>query len=314
MSFTIDDVQHSALSRFAERAGRDSPFAAMASECADLLRTTGQVAPPIALHPICRKLNAEVVEAPIATPGRLEVTADRYRIVVPPDPRRWRATRFSIAHEIGHILLYRALADDPDAIRQLISGHSWREAERLCNWAAGELLLPADGWENITPPDLGPETLPKWRDRFAVSFPPIVIRLVGLRPELHVSSWAHLARNHSESVAWRLRASYSSARDVWLPTGLSTKHLDPDLVQEAAELGESLVRRVRLSLRRSWEVSGIGKAVKWDQDRGVESLPLDVPHSTKISERRVVLFIWRELTVAVAQFPFSQEDQLELPW
>lgn len=86
--------------------------------------------------------NARVIEKDIATHGRLEIEDNGYAIYVSnqiPDSRK----RFTIAHEIGHILIIEALFHKPKLLRSLRFPTYWNKVERLCNAAADEITAPS---------------------------------------------------------------------------------------------------------------------------------------------------------------------------
>lgn len=85
--------------------------------------------------------NSRVIKKDIGTHGRLEIEDNGYAIYVSnqiPESRK----RFTIAHEIGHILIIEALFHKPKLLRSLRFPIYWNKVERLCNIAADEITAP----------------------------------------------------------------------------------------------------------------------------------------------------------------------------
>lgn len=93
--------------------------------------------PPIDPTTIALKYGAQVnvvpgkrkVNGKLEDHGRLSVRERRWRIEVPLEMSTERR-RFSIAHEIGHILLFDAVAEHPHLVQQLRSQDLWMRVSR----------------------------------------------------------------------------------------------------------------------------------------------------------------------------------------
>lgn len=94
--------------------------------------------PPIDLHAIARELGvATISERPMVEDGRLEQRANRTVIYLRHGSRGTRQ-RFTLAHEIGHLILA-----NPN--QELVARRMWPGAgreERFCDEFAAALLLP----------------------------------------------------------------------------------------------------------------------------------------------------------------------------
>jgi hypothetical protein len=178
-----------------------------------------------------------ITERPISMAGRLELGTSGYQISV----RRgtpWRRQRFTVAHEIGHILILNALAGDRDGLQALRSSQAYQPIERLCNRAAAELLLPADTFDfSARNLEFTPTGLLQLYDRFLVSWGALFVRLTEALPRTTLSLWRSVVsaeRGRSFRI-WRTFRGNDSPH--WLPRGLSTRYLDPNLIDVASRNG-----------------------------------------------------------------------------
>lgn len=118
-----------------------TPEEAMIKGVNILIRKSGIQEFPVKLEKLLELCNARLVKTEISTSGRLEIEDHGYAIYVSdsnPETRR----RFTIAHEIGHIILIEALFHKPELIRILRYPTYWSKVEKLCDRVASEILLP----------------------------------------------------------------------------------------------------------------------------------------------------------------------------
>jgi hypothetical protein len=105
----------------------------------------GVPCPPTDLDAICSRLNiVRVVEEPLPVSAELRRSRTGFEIVYS-SYSSYERRRFSIAHEIGHVIFETTGRNPPRA---------GREVERLCDMIATELLLPREMFANalgITP-------------------------------------------------------------------------------------------------------------------------------------------------------------------
>lgn len=309
-----DMATQSILELFSKRVGSTDAYAAMRDLCWKLRTETRQAKPPTSLSLIWRKLGAEVVEGDLPNPGHLEVQSRGFRIHVQ-SGWSWQRRRFTIAHEIGHILLLRTLADEPEAIRALLAGHEWSEAERLCNWAAAELLFPSEQWPDLALDSISASTLKDLADRFKASSAAVTVRLVQMQPEFHITLWRYHARNSREEPAWRIMNSYAADSRVRFPPGVSSRHVDPDIVRRAGEMGEAFSREITLRLRAGLEVQGTAKALTSAGDEMYGTLPwitVDQPIE-RLSRFPIVTLVLCQARGKTVASSASSFGQLALP-
>lgn len=253
----------SPLQRFAEAMGIADADAAMDAAAADLLASHGETAPPVALKKIWRAFGADVrwASGPGAH-GRLDVIGGRYRITVNRD-QNWRRQRFTLAHELGHMVLFNALQNDPEAVRGLASAEHWAEVERLCHRAASRLLLPpAQLLADLAAEPLGAGRMRELYDRYMVSWP-VLLRGIAEASGSSVSLWSRQRRHEKERYAPRLTAAYAWPGGPFLPAGMTCKHVTPDLVGRCYAGGPSLAPHVAIDVRGSAVVAGPGAALPW---------------------------------------------------
>src|SRR5258708_1803106 len=126
--------------------------------CARLIdRARGAGWPPAVDHlDVCLNLvQARVLEGPLAPKGRLDVQDGRYLIRVrargtdPFEPERGKKVsereitasmatikqRFTIAHELGHVLMRAAFREQPELLKVLENRSLWEQIEQLCDRA-----------------------------------------------------------------------------------------------------------------------------------------------------------------------------------
>jgi len=233
------DVQE-LLSEFANYYSAGSAESAMITACGLLRQQAGEITPPIGLHRILRICMARKREAPIDSAGRLEMDGGRFVIVVRAGSS-WRRQRFTVAHEIGHILLLRAFRRSPAQLARLREPETWAVIEDLCDLAAAELLVPRDDFaEQIETTPFSGDGLQKLYDRYLTNYAPLFLRFVDLFPGSTLSVWRRFARRPGESSELRVYRSYRNGAGPWFPPGMTTTHLAPDIVS-AAFTGKTVV-------------------------------------------------------------------------
>ncbi|HTU14273.1 MAG TPA: ImmA/IrrE family metallo-endopeptidase [Solirubrobacterales bacterium] len=245
------------LRDFAESRGTSVPRDAMAEACRQLRVGVGELSPPIDLRPLLQKMDVKVVHEETSGDAILRRrTGGGWSIGISKDAysRSRRRSRFTIAHELGHIILFRAFEDLGMSVRALQSPEHWQAVESLCNFAAAELLLPRETLESaLRTRGLGGETIGDLRRTFDVSWQALWIRIAEVLPSTSVATWKFHARpDRNEREAFRVTQSYGGGRSrPWLPEGLTSRYLDPDLISEAADGGDALAIEVDLNLSRT---------------------------------------------------------------
>jgi hypothetical protein len=182
------------------------------------------------------------------TLGRLSLRNDGWRISVR-ESTPWRRARFTVAHELGHILLCEMLVDEPGALHALQDAEHWPAVERLCNVAAAELLMPAhDFAAAVRSTTLQPDGLRRLYDRYLVSWEPLLLRVCEVFGGSLVP-FSHHQRHGAERETLRVMRSPHD-RSVWMPEGLTSRHLRPDIVHVADRDGFAAAESMFIDIRR----------------------------------------------------------------
>lgn len=255
------------LDRLCIRYGSVTFDEALLGACRAFASAHGADRLPLRLDRLLQAAGARREVRHLAGDGRLEMDAAGRFVVVVESRQHWLRQRFTIAHELAHIVLFSEFADEPDALRHLRSPELWSVVERACNAAAAELLMPADDvGAAIGRAGLDPRGLSELRLRYAVSWSALLVRLSEVLC-VPVAVFRCHARNNSESEQWRVHRFYGAAHGVWLPAGMTTRHLSVPVVEQAATGGVAEaelvidvptlapVRALAISLAQAREIS-----------------------------------------------------------
>lgn len=252
-------------------AGTSTPDAAVVGAAQRLLRKCGQTAPPVALRPLLDELDVRFRwgGADFASGegvASLDARGGDYRIIVHEEgfARTWRRTRFTIAHELSHVLIAR-IVNHPDLIAQFDADQdNHKQLERLCNVGAAELLMPRTWFRaELRARQLNSTALQFLYDRFLVSREALIWRIGELIPRGGVSRWRRYARTDAEPVQMRVVANYPPyARGTprpWLPEGATARHAIglPDVDAEEVPSEGHRIDTLIVELGKSkWQGSG----------------------------------------------------------
>jgi hypothetical protein len=164
-----------------EANGRDplDEIERRAEELALSAMEKGWSGPPFDPFQLADHLGVEMVGREDLEDARLVSSPDGPRIEFNPQ-RRPARVRFSVAHEIGHLLF----SDYGERVRyrshnQDARGDDW-QLEMLCNVAAAELLMPVGAFPTARASDLSLPHLLDLRQRFGVSTEALLRRVVKL--------------------------------------------------------------------------------------------------------------------------------------
>ncbi|HKT83197.1 MAG TPA: ImmA/IrrE family metallo-endopeptidase [Solirubrobacterales bacterium] len=247
------------LARFAATLDASDPEEAMRLSCQRLLDAAGQKHGPVPQSRLLAILGARVEQMPLPTAGKLRIDDRGYLVCVRADAR-WRRARFTVAHELGHILLCETLKDRPATLRALQEPTHWEAVERLCDQAAAELLMPAEDFHRqLDGREISKPLLVELRKRYGVSWTALAIRFNDLLG-FGVSSWRRYQRHPEERITFRVHRCWRSGGN-WVPKGLTARYLQPDVVNGAAARGEASGRGVLAFGDRSSEVLSVAIAL-----------------------------------------------------
>jgi hypothetical protein len=217
--------------------GGADAFEAMRRACDELVDQMGEPRPPIKLAPLARVLGAKLSYTPVDPLGREEasirfeggelvlwVSRSKFE-----NFRTRRRARFSIAHEIGHLLMFRMLGSE-FLDHSEGSDDSYELTERLCDFAGSQILLPRRTLlAALQQRSFSTAGLRSLEELFDVSSPALLRAIADLVPDGAVIELRKFRRRPSEPLTWRvwnvstgLNSNYDGS---WLPVGCTLKHI-----------------------------------------------------------------------------------------
>jgi hypothetical protein len=232
------------LRRFAERWGAESPEEAMLRAVGELAARTGDGRAPHPLAPAARALGARIRVEDI--PGcvlRLDGTPE---VLIPRRAwRTWRRQRFGIAHELCHLLVWRAV---PTRERPALQDPTLHDRlERVCDLGAAELLMPrAEFRRDLEASGFHSAGLADLYDRYLVSWMSLMNRMSSVLSDVGLSLWRQGARAHDPHDLPRVVASWGWSALTYLPPGISERHLSRTMITSALQLGRAWTMDLRL--------------------------------------------------------------------
>lgn len=242
-----------AIRMFCDRWEAENADVAMVHAMGELRRQSGQMVPPIALEQgILPRINARPVRTPMSPRGRLQADANGWVIHIPPDAP-WATGRFTIAHELSHVLLFDAVSSRRDLIDQLRNDDAlWWPIERLCDRGAAELLLPEADMRQMLGSEF-PQTSKEARKlfhRYLVSASAFMRRIRDIGENRSYTTWEYRSYR-AKPEAWRITevdSNLPKQTRTYLPKHLSSRsHLMPDLVEEASRTGFAYAKEAALT-------------------------------------------------------------------
>ena len=248
---------------------------ALQRACIVLLQEANALLPPIRLSRIARHLGARI-EYDNHVPIRNEEASLKFvngSIVLWVSREKFenhttrKRARFSIAHEIGHLMLYRMLGTK---ILDISNGssQSYSYVERLCDIAGSHLLMPRSVLaKQLRQCGLTSVGFGQLLNQFDVSESAMFRAMVDLIPRGAIIEWRKYRRHSVEPLVWRVWNTWRPAmgRDLssWLPNGCTLKHVvgveDPSNIPADRPVTYA---RINLCLNRSIVVRD-SFAVRW---------------------------------------------------
>jgi len=260
-----------------ERSGshrKDIPFSDsdLSAMCQRVLRDSGFRNPPVDLPRLMRGLGARLLERPISCPGRLETTPYGYDVIV--DPRQsFESRRFTIAHELGHVLIREnrlpsvKFPEDDSRAHPLI--------ERVANRIASELLMPRDSFlRDLLIAGMTSPALNSIRSAYRTSLSATLQRILEVTAAVSFSLWTEpLASRDPPSRKPLLIHSWSLGRYRRLTAGASSSVVSPDIVAASLKPGTETAFARSLRFRvEGYPSNLVGVGVNMTRTRGVAAL------------------------------------------
>lgn len=180
LTYVQNESTHNPFLEFCNIYDANSPEKAMINACNALINKSRTRTFPIIFDNILKECDARIEEKDLPNPGRLEIEDTGYVIYVDKKMLPTRK-RFTIAHEIGHIILIDALFQKPDLIRKLRHTSNWFIVEKLCDKAASEILMPEQSFiHQIKKNGLTPEGIDVICNYFGVSRESFFIKFINI--------------------------------------------------------------------------------------------------------------------------------------
>lgn len=207
--------------------------------CNKLLDESKNETPPISLDKIVKYLGVKTkINNNLSSDAILKVKGNKFRIEYK-EVKNWRRQRFTVAHEIMHVLLY-----------QLFNGHldfnniDIEQLENICNLGASKILLPKShvlkDTQSIEHDYLYFNNLVK---KYDVSLSALLWRLNDLNPNKSYFIWKKYARNHNDDNEYRVYLSFQKYTKhliyPYLPVGCTQKHLSKRIFDISKSIEQS---------------------------------------------------------------------------
>jgi hypothetical protein len=179
---------------------------------------------PIDPFRIATSRNVQIIAADIRHDGVLSRSESGGYLIELNNAHSETRRRFTVAHELGHVLFLDVEQPTPDSRFRLAEAHVHtinvdREEERLCNIAAAELLMPSTYFSSRIRLDSVGDNVFALAREFKTSVHATALRLTTLSPQkLAICLWEYSARLDAFSTRWiaqrgRLPAQLYVTRD-----------------------------------------------------------------------------------------------------
>jgi hypothetical protein len=255
--------------------GGADAFEAMARACQELLSQIESLRPPIRLAPLARLLGVQLRyddDRPIGSEeaaikfvdGELVLWVSKAKFE---SRRTRRRARFSIAHEIGHLLLFKMLG--PEFLdHSEANNEAYALTERLCDFAGSQILMPRRQLsEALRERSFTSNGIRSLEELFDVSSPALLRAVADLVPDGGVLELRRFRRHSGEALTWRVwsTSTASTATDLtsWLPTGCTLKHIHGLQAPESLSLDVAVFQSNLLLVRGKARMARDGIAALW---------------------------------------------------
>lgn len=224
-----------ALRKFATRHGVDTARDAMTRTCARLLDEIGYESGPPRIDQILGTMEVRVFRRDMQEAGALTIEPDHYVITLRSSDPETRQ-RFTLGHELGHILLLENLAFDHCALTEVLHTRRNTHVEELCDVAAGELLLPMRDFRKQALTPLTYERLKALRRTYRMSLDSVLVRLTEAIPGTRIALLKRYRVAGTTARPLQVRLLGREKR-LWLPTVIGERAFRPNMFAQAAAHG-----------------------------------------------------------------------------
>ena len=193
--------------------------------CSKLLNESKNKGFPISLNNLTKFLNIKtVLNNSIDNDALLFIKNNHYTIEFR-DSLNWRRQRFTIAHEIFHVVLFDLFSNVIDFNRVDL-----KKIEYICNLGASEILVPKWSIEKeIENNQISMNLINNLVEKYKVSYSVIFRKLNYLFPEISIYIWKKYARKPEDLLEYRVFQAFQTytkkLKYPYLPKGCTTKHL-----------------------------------------------------------------------------------------
>ena len=235
------------LAVFCHTYDASTPEEAMIKACNAKITESNSKGWSYDLKNLVEACNSRVIEKDIATHGRLEIEDDGYAIYVSnkiPESRK----RFTIAHELAHILIIETLFHKPKLLKKLRFPAYWNKIESLCNIAADEITVPSNDFvEQIKNFGLSSEGIQKALDYYTMSKDHFFVKFINVFKPSAIA----LCKSQSK-MSGKFTPSITSIRSSWKSVPLK---------EGPIAMNSILQNLIRTTVRngQAWSNSLIGK-------------------------------------------------------
>lgn len=180
---------------------------------------------PISLNNLTKYLNIKtVLNNSLENDALLFIKNENYTIEFN-NSKNWRRQRFTIAHEIFHVILFDLFSDTVD-----FNNVDLKTIEYICNMGASEILVPnAEIKKDILNKKITLDLIEKLVEKYMVSYSVIFRKINQLYPETSIYIWRKFARKIEEKNEYRVFQAFQkytrTYKYPYLPNGCTTKHL-----------------------------------------------------------------------------------------
>lgn len=217
-------------------------ISAIKSVCRQVLSSLNLNLAPVPLKPICQRFNLKVnySNAIKNEDSILKLTPTGFEIEISKQ-KSWRRNRFTIAHEIVHLIIFSAI-DVPISSNDI---SQYKEVEKLCDIGASELLINEDELDrNMKIYGINKNGLKAIYDNFMVSYNALFIKICEYL-NVNIIIWKNYARHESEKKEYRVYQHFpkynNAEKSIWLPNGCTVKHISPNPYTEEHNLQNAVV-------------------------------------------------------------------------
>lgn len=207
--------------------------------CNKLLRETNNEYPPISLDKIVKYLGIKTkINNSLSNDAVLGIEENKFKIEYK-EVRNWRRQRFTVAHEIMHVVLYQLFNELLDFENVDIG-----QLENICNLGASKVLLPKKHFKkDIQSTDYDYLYFKNLVEKYDVSLSAILWKLNDLNPKKSLYIWKKYARNNKDNNEYRVHLAFQKyTTDLsypYLPVGCTQKHLSKRIFNSSKKIDSS---------------------------------------------------------------------------